>query len=138
MHYVVWRESYIQCNTQRCILTKPCPLIFQFLAWRMKIKELSRRHNLYHFMRYFLLICNYKKPCSKHVIFMLCGSRQLQQMLNNFAKAHSLCKQCLHDLHILKKGYFSPNLSKLLRADISCHFMKTRSCCRGVYSMNGL
>ena len=68
MHYVVWRESYIQCNTQRCILTKPCPMIFQFLAWRMKIKELSRRHNLYHFMRYFLLICNYKRPCSKHVI----------------------------------------------------------------------
>ena len=27
----------------------------------------------------------------------------------------------------LKKGSFSPNLSKLARADISCHFMKTRS-----------
>ena len=28
-------------------------------------------------------------------------------------KVHSLCKQCLHDLHFLKKGSFSPNLSKL-------------------------
>jgi hypothetical protein len=37
----------------------------------------------------------------------------------------------------LKKGSFSPNLSKLARADISCHFMKTRSLCRTVYSMNG-
>jgi hypothetical protein len=36
----------------------------------------------------------------------------------------------------LKKGSFSPNLSKLARADISCHFMKTRSLCRTVYSMN--
>ena len=52
-------------------------------------------------------------------------------------KAHSLCKQCLHDLHFLKKGSFSPNLSKLARADISCHFMKTRSLCRTVDSMNG-
>ena len=33
-------------------------------------------------------------------------------------KAHSLCKQCLHDLHFLKKGSFSPNISKLARADI--------------------
>ena len=27
-------------------------------------------------------------------------------------KAQSLCKQCLHDLHFLKKGSFSPKLSK--------------------------
>ena len=33
-------------------------------------------------------------------------------------KAHSLCKQCLHDLHFLKKVSFPPNLSKLARADI--------------------
>ena len=38
----------------------------------------------------------------------------------------------------LKKGSFSPNLSKPASADISCHFMKTRSFCRTVYNMNGL
>ena len=43
-------------------------------------------------------------------------------------KGHSLCKQCLHDLQFMKKGLHSPNLSKLARADISCQFMKTRSC----------
>ena len=42
-------------------------------------------------------------------------------------KAHSLCKQCLHDLYFLKKGSFSPNLSKPVRADISCHFLKEGS-----------
>ena len=39
---------------------------------------------------------------------------------------------------ILNKGSFSPKLSKLVRADISCHFMKTRSLYRTVYLMNGL
>ena len=42
----------------------------------------------------------------------------------------------VNDLHFLKKGSFSPNLSKLARADISCNFMKTRSLCRTVHSMN--
>ena len=74
--------------------------IFQFLAWRMKIKELLHRvmlmikcivckHNLYPFMCYLLLVCNDEKPCgifsSKHVTYyMLCTSGQFQQMLNNF------------------------------------------------------
>ena len=61
----------------------------------------------------------------------------LLKLQSTSAKAHSLCKQCLHDLHFLKKGPFSTNISKLARADISCHFMKTRSLCRTVYSMNG-
>ena len=52
-------------------------------------------------------------------------------------KAHSLCKPCLHDLHFVKKESSSPNLSKLARADISCQFMKTKSLCRTVYTMNG-
>ena len=52
-------------------------------------------------------------------------------------KAHSLCKQCLHDLHFLKKGSYSTNLYNLARADISRHFMKTRSLCRTVYLING-
>ena len=63
--------------------------------------------------------------------------KYLSRILSNLAKAHSLCKQCLHDLHFLKKRSYSPNLSKLARADISCHFMKTRSLCRTVYKMNG-
>ena len=53
-------------------------------------------------------------------------------------KGHSLCKQCLHNLQFMKKGYSSPKVSKLARADISCRFMKTRSLCRTVYNMNGL
>ena len=53
------------------------------------------------------------------------------------SKAHSLSKQCLHNLHFMKKGYSSPNLSKLGRADISSHFMKTWTLCRTVYRMNG-
>ena len=49
---------------------------------------------------------------------------------NTKAKDHSFYKQqCLHDLQFMKKIYFSPNLSKLARADISCQFMKTRSLC---------
>ena len=58
------------------------------------------------------------------------------QMMGPFTKAHSLCNQCLHDLHCLKKASFSPNLCKLPRADINCNFMKTRSLCRTVHSMN--
>ena len=55
----------------------------------------------------------------------------------NCSKAHSLCKKCLHNLHCsLKKESFTPNLSKLTTADVSCHFMKTRSLCRTVYLMN--
>ena len=58
---------------------------------------------------------------------------------NAKAKDHSFYKQqCLHDLQFMKKIYFSPNLSKLARADISCQFMKTRSLCRTVYAINGL
>ena len=53
-------------------------------------------------------------------------------------KGHSLCKQCLHDHQFMKKGSFSPNLSKLARADISRQFMKTRSLCRTACKMNGL
>ena len=49
------------------------------------------------------------------------------------SKAHSLCKQCLHDLHFLKKGSFSPKLSKLARADISCQFMKQGPCAEQIY-----
>ena len=45
---------------------------------------------------------------------------------STITKAHSLCKQCLHNLHFLKKGSFSPNLSKLARADISCHLIKNK------------
>ena len=45
---------------------------------------------------------------------------------NFLDKGHSLCKQCLHDLQIMKKWSSSPNLSKLA----SCQFMKTRSLCR--------
>ena len=51
---------------------------------------------------------------------------------------HLLCEQCLHNLHFLKKGSFSPNLPKLARAHISCHFLKKGSLCRTVFSMNGL
>ena len=50
----------------------------------------------------------------------------------------SLYKQCLHDLHFSIKWSFSPNLSKLARANISSHFMKIRFFCRTVYLMNGL
>ena len=32
---------------------------------------------------------------------------------NNFFKIHSLSKTVLHNLHFLKKGSFSPNLSNL-------------------------
>ena len=55
----------------------------------------------------------------------------------NFLKAHSLCKQCLHDPHFLKRGSFSPDISNVARADISCHFMKTRSLCRTLCPRNG-
>ena len=54
----------------------------------------------------------------------------------HITKGHSLCKQCLHDLQFMKKGYSSSNLSKLARTDISCQFMKRRSLCRTVYKMN--
>ena len=49
--------------------------------------------------------------------------------LKYLIKGHSLCKQCLHNLQLMKKGSSSPNLA---RADISCQFMKTRSLCRTV------
>ena len=42
-------------------------------------------------------------------------------------KAQSLCKQCLHDLHFMKKD--PPRQT-------SSQFMKTISLCRAVYSMN--
>ena len=71
MHYVVWRESYIQCNTQRCILTKPCSLIFQFLAWRMKIKELSRRVTL-------MIKCI--RPVNLHPLFLKIGHPDFWKM----------------------------------------------------------
>ena len=64
--------------------------------------------------------------------------REGHKNLKKIPKGHSLCKQCLHDLQFMKKGSSSPNLSKLARADISCQFMKTRSLCRTVYTMNGL
>ena len=44
---------------------------------------------------------------------------------SQIVKGHSLCKQCLHDLQLMKTWSSSPNLTKL--ADISCQFMKTRS-----------
>ena len=55
--------------------------------------------------------------------------------LRNQKFCHSLCKQCVHDLQFMKKGFSSPNLSKLARADISCQFIKTRSLCRTVYKI---
>ena len=59
---------------------------------------------------------------------------KLQMYSNKYIKGPSLCKQCLHDLQFMKKGSSSQNLSKLA----SCQFMKTRSLCRTVYTMNGL
>ena len=44
------------------------------------------------------------------------------------AKGHSLCKKCLQDLQLMKKGSSSPNLSKLARADISCQYKKQGTC----------
>ena len=55
----------------------------------------------------------------------------------HFKKGHSFCKQWMHNLQFMKTRSFSPNLSKLGRSDISCHFMKTRSLCRTVHKMNG-
>ena len=59
-------------------------------------------------------------------------------ILKQWTKGHSFCKQCLHILQFMKTESSSPNLSKLARADISCQFMKTRSLCRTIYKMNGL
>ena len=58
-------------------------------------------------------------------------------ILKQWTKGHSFCKQCLHDLQFMKTGSSLPNLSKLARSDISCQFMKTRSLCRTVYKING-
>ena len=49
---------------------------------------------------------------------------------NHFAKGHSFCKQCLHDLQFKKTRYSSPDLSELARDGISCQFKKTRQLCR--------
>ena len=64
-------------------------------------------------------------------------SIQLGEEGKEFTKGHSFCKQCLHDLQFMKKESSSPNLSKLVRADASCQFKKTRSLCKTVYKMNG-
>ena len=42
-------------------------------------------------------------------------------------KGSSFRKQCLHDIQFMKTRSSSPNLSKIVRADISNQFMKTRS-----------
>ena len=74
-----------------------------------------------------------------NVVARLCDILRGRQLTNQnvHAKGHSLCKQCLHNLQFMKMRSFSPNLSKLARADISCQFMKTRSLCRIFYKMNG-
>ena len=94
------------------------------------------------------------------LIFFLPFSDFNKLKLKLLSKGHSFCKQCLHDLPIMKPRFSlpnlsklaradisyqfmktrssSPNLSKVARADISCQFMKTRSLCRTVYKMNGL
>ena len=46
------------------------------------------------------------------------------------SKGHLFCKPCLHDIQFIKTRYFSRNLSKLARADISCQFKKPRYLCR--------
>ena len=46
------------------------------------------------------------------------------------SKGNMFCKQCLHNLQIMKTRSSSPNPCKLARADNSCQFMKTRSVCR--------
>ena len=42
----------------------------------------------------------------------------------NSTKVHLFLKQCLHDLHFMKRRYFSPNLSKqassYIRAEVPC------------------
>ena len=73
--------------------------------------------------------CNVKANLvTKGTIHIL--RKHLYRTKLNLAKGHSFCKQCLHDLQVMKKRSSSPNLSKLARADISCQFIKTRSLCR--------
>ena len=45
---------------------------------------------------------------------------------------------CTYDLQFMKTRSFSPNLSKLAKADISCQFKKTRYFADTVYKTNGL
>ena len=53
-------------------------------------------------------------------------------------KARSLCKQCsVCTIFILWKKILLTKPFKLARANIHCHFMKTKSLCRTVFSMNG-
>ena len=41
MHYVVWLEGYIQCNTLWCIMKKFCPVyFFPFYVCRLKTFEI--------------------------------------------------------------------------------------------------
>ena len=51
----------------------------------------------------------------------------------NCSKAHSLCKLCLHNLHFMKKGSSSPNLSKLKVGDFQKKIgiiYRTKQICR--------
>ena len=93
---------------------------------------------------WFYQVCNHPWPlrvfgfrfmsaCNSYII---CG-HSMTTWARRVARAHSLCKQCLHNLHFRKKDPLTKPF-KLARADIHCHFMKTRSLCRTVFSMNGL
>ena len=56
-----------------------------------------------------------------------------------FARSSFLIKgSFLLNLSMVDQIRSAMNLSELTRADISCHFMKTRPLCRTTYSMNGL
>ena len=94
----------------------------------------------YLYISYFFL--NYEN--SMYISINVSKSPEIvskSNILKQWTKGHSFCKQCLHDLQFrqfMKTGYSLPNLSKLARADINCQFMKTRLLCRTVYKMNGL
>ena len=50
--------------------------------------------------------------------------------ISSYTKGHSFCKLCLQNFQFKKTRYSSPNHSKLVRADISCQFKKTKYLCR--------
>ena len=56
---------------------------------------------------------NWKLVWFKRRNYILLPKLSWSTMSKKCSKAHSLCKQCLQDFQLMKKGSSSPNLSKL-------------------------
>ena len=106
------------------------------LACGLNLASLPKLKFLESYLLYVFNIHTY------HLFFHLVFSHVFHIALRGSSgctKGHSLCKQCLYDLHLMKQRIL---LTKPFQASQSWHqlhqFLKTRSWCRTIQTINGL